>query len=192
MKKEQLEQCIHMYGKDIYSFCRYLTCDIQEADELYQDTFLKAVELEKEIDFAGNPKSYFLSIAVRIWKNKRRKLAWRKRIAEMITFADGWQATSEAASEEEERAFYQEEGAYGSSPETMLLLQEQTEIVRRQVEALPEKQRTVVLLYYMEELTIKEISAVLKIPEGTVKSRLYEARKQLKKKLEVVLNEEIG
>ena len=46
MEKRELEACINEYGKDIYSFCRHLACHRQEAEDLYQDTFLKAVELE--------------------------------------------------------------------------------------------------------------------------------------------------
>ena len=49
--------------------------------------------------------------------------------------------------------------------------------------------RIVVLLYYMEGLTVAQIAAAVKIPEGTVKSRLYHARKILEKELEVVLYE---
>ena len=55
--------------------------------------------------------------------------------------------------------------------------------------ALPHRYRIVVLLYYMEGLTVAQIAAAVKIPEGTVKSRLYHARKILEKELEVVLYE---
>ena len=46
-----------------------------------------------------------------------------------------------------------------------------------------------ILLFYMEELSVSEIASVLTIPSGTVKSRLYQARKILKKELEVILDE---
>lgn len=49
--------------------------------------------------------------------------------------------------------------------------------LRALVAELPEKMRTVVLMYYMEEMTVEEISRLLKLPTGTVKSRLYHARK---------------
>ena len=57
MDVRQLEQCIQEYGKDIYAFCSQLTRNRQEAEELYQDTFLKAMELVKQIDSKKNPKS---------------------------------------------------------------------------------------------------------------------------------------
>ena len=75
MNEIQLEQCIKEYGKDIYAFCSQLTRNLQETEDLYQDTFLKAVELGARIDFEQNPRSYLVSIALRIWKNRRRKYA---------------------------------------------------------------------------------------------------------------------
>lgn len=57
-----------------------MTRSREEANDLYQDTFLKLMELGEELDDERNPKSYLLSIAVHIWKNRRRKYAWRQRI----------------------------------------------------------------------------------------------------------------
>ena len=45
MNKLQLEQCVRDYGKEIYTFCFHLTGSVSEAEELYQDTFLKAMEI---------------------------------------------------------------------------------------------------------------------------------------------------
>ena len=81
MTHVEMEQFIAEYGADIYSFCCCLTGNRQEADDLYQETFLRAVEKQKHLDMAGNPKSYLLSTAVYLWKNHRRKAGWRKRIA---------------------------------------------------------------------------------------------------------------
>ncbi|MES0340626.1 MAG: sigma-70 family RNA polymerase sigma factor, partial [Anaerolineales bacterium] len=49
--------------------------------------------------------------------------------------------------------------------------------------ALPVQQRMVVVLYYINDLSLKEISEILEIPVGTVKSRLHYARRVLKKQL---------
>lgn len=50
---------------------------------------------------------------------------------------------------------------------------------------LPEKYQVLLYLYYTAELSVEEISRCVKIPSGTVKSRLHQARTQLKKQLEV-------
>ncbi len=174
MTKQELEMCINAYGKDIYSFCKHLACYQQEADDLYQDTFLKALELKEKIDYENNPKSYLLSIALRIWKNRKRKFAWRKRIADVQPMVD------------------ERDVLVGDSQELFLedkiIGKEKNDIVRAAVNRLPDKLKVVVLLYYMEELSTAQIAEVIKIPAGTVLSRLYQARKRLRKELEDVLD----
>ncbi|MDE7311852.1 MAG: RNA polymerase sigma factor [Eubacterium sp.] len=175
MTKAELAQCIQAYGTDIYSFCTYLTGSKQEAEDLYQDTFLKAVEMHDKIKAGQNPKSYLLAVAVRIWKNKRRKFAWRKRIADMQAFTEGQEAESS--------------GGVEQSAEAQYLRREEAQAVRAAVATLPQRYRMAVLLFYMESLSVAQIASVMQIPEGTVKSRLYHARRILEKELEVVLNE---
>lgn len=179
MNKIQLEQCIRDYGKDLYSFCRYLTGNVQEAEDLYQDTFLKAVELREGIDYENNPKSYFASVALHLWNNKKRKYAWRMRIA-------GMERLVEETAEDEKTVACEK---LVSPVEEGVVQKEEKMLVRKAVGELEEKYRVPVYLYYTMQLSVGEISRILKIPEGTVKTRLHKARKLLKKKLEVVLDE---
>lgn len=174
MTEQELEMCISQYGKDIYSFCKYLTGDSQEAEDLYQDTFLKVVELKEKIDYEQNPKSYLLSIALRIWKNRRRKLAWRKRIADIQPIIDEKDVDTS--------------GPAVLSLEDKLVRDEIRDAVRITVNRLPVKLKIVVLLFYMEDLSTAQVAEILKIPPGTVLSRLHQARKVLKKDLEDVLD----
>ena len=174
MTKQELETCINDYGKDIYSFCKHLTNNLLEADDLYQDTFLTVIELKEKIEYSNNPKSYLLSIALRLWKNKKRKFAWRKRIADVQFTAD-------------ERYIDMGESAE-LSLEERITMKEKDEYIRTAVNRLPEKLKIVVLLFYMEDLQAVQIAETMKIPIGTVLSRLHRARKILKKELEDVLN----
>ncbi len=182
MTKTELETCVFSYGKEIYSFCRSLTRNLQEADDLYQDTFVKALELLGEIDCGNNPKSYLLSVAFKLWKNKKRKYAWRNRIATMLSFSDELDLDAMKAP--------------APSPEHTLLKSEESDLVREAVCRLPEKYKLPILLFYMEDLPMAQIAFVLKIPVGTVKSRLHHAKKllakELEKELEVVWNENYG
>ncbi len=173
MTKQELTECIDTYGRDIYSFCRHLTGNVQEAEELYQDTWLKTVELLESIDSTGNVKSYCLSVAMRIWKNKKRKFAWRKRIAGTQDYLD------------EEGLEYISDGRPAS--EEQILVKERDRLVWSAVGELPEKLKTVILLYYMEDMGISQIAEMAGVPVGTIKSRLYQARKLLERKLEGVL-----
>lgn len=174
MTKQELEMCVNEYGRDIYSFCKHLTNNLPEADDLYQDTFLTATGLMDKIDYGNNPKSYLLSIALRIWKNKKRKYAWRKRIADMRSMADERDVSPGESTE--------------LSPEERIVGKERDESIRMAVNRLPEKLRIAVLLFYMEDLPTAQIARVMKIPAGTVLSRLHQARKILRKELEDILN----
>lgn len=172
MKQSEIEMCIAEYGKDLYSFCCYLTYSKMEADDLYQDTFVKVIELGK-IDVSNNPKSYLLSIAVRLWKNRKRKLERRRRAL-----------VSDTMEELEQEGRLQTKK---TSPEQEMIQKEQKENVQHAVSGLPDKLRIVALLYYMEDRKVTEISEILRVPQGTVKSRLHKARKILREKLEDVV-----
>ncbi len=175
MKLETLEACIRDYGRDIYSFCLYLTRSRQEADDLYQDTFLKILEVREQLDFTKNPKSYLLSVAVHIWSNRKRKLAWRQKI------------TGPAISSEEVvTGIPSREKAL----EDQLITKEEQELVQRAVRKLPEKYRLPIILFYMEGLHLGEIARILEMPQGTVKTRLYRAKGLLQKELEGILDEQ--
>ncbi len=168
MNITELEKCIETYGNDIYAFCMHLAYSQQEAEELYQDTFLKAMELLGSIEAGNNPKSYLLSITIRLWKNQKRKYAWRKRIA-------GFSSLEEETKETELLSGY--------SLEEEVLKKEQIRQLRQAVKKLDYKYRIPVYLYYMEEMPIDSIARILKLPKGTIKSRLYKAREILKKQL---------
>lgn len=75
------------------------------------------------------------------------------------------------------------------SPHKLLEEAEQANMVRAAVAALPLSQRLVVILYYVSDLSIDEISEILEIPAGTVKSRLYYARSSLREMLEATHEE---
>lgn len=166
MTIKDLENCIEEYGDDIYSFCLHLTLNKELAEDLYQDTFLTAVEKVESIDGLGSVKSYLLGICTNIWKNRKRKWAWRNRIAPSTELFVG--GNGEAVYEDEDR----------------VLKKESSKILRTAIDNLSEKYKTIVLLFYMEELSYEEIAKIVHIPVGTVKSRLSSAKKKLRLEVE--------
>lgn len=201
MHMSDLENCIELYGRDIYSFCCCLTRSRQEADDLYQDTFLTAVEIIERLDTEGNPKSALLSVAVNHWRNRCRKLSKRQLITgpmvslELLreasrfhTSAGAWEDSRSAFSAAD--AFSGGELASGlTGPLDEVIAREEAQTVRQAVASLPNRYRLPVLLFYMEDMKIPEIAAILQIPQGTVKSRLHKAKKLLAQKLKEVLDE---
>lgn len=169
MTIQELEQVIALHGNEIYSFCRSLTGNKILADELYQDSFCKVMEQLDRLQADGNIKSYLLSVALRLWRNQKRKSAWRNRIAPMEGL---WEETVKDGQEGSEDVLQE------------VLRQERCQAVRQAVSLLKDRYKIPVLLYYMEEMSVSQIAKIMGIPPGTVKSRLHKARKQLESELE--------
>ena len=129
------------------------------------------LKLEK-IKIESNPKSYLMTIAVHLWKNKKRKTARRNRL---ICFESV-----------EQRAEEGEEAVDGRNPlpEERMIASEEQRMVRECVRALKEIYRIPVCLHYISQLSTKEIAGILKVPEGTVRRRIFIGRKQIKERLE--------
>ena len=168
MNKQLLEHYIEAYGTDIYSFCIRLTQNRELAEELYQDTFLAMCEKEDWKE-EGNVKSYLLGITIKLWQNRKRKFAWRKRIAAEIPLSK----------EQGLEAFSADENL-----EQHMVSKEEQEAVWKAVYKLPEQLRIVILLYYMEDFKVAEIAEKLSLSMSNVKSKLMRARRYLKQELE--------
>ena len=151
------------YSDSVYRFCRSLTYSREDADDLFQETFLRAFEQLSKISVSDNPQGFLFSTSVYVWKSWKRKYARRNRLAPVLPLDEA--VASEANMEND------------------FMAQEETRIVRELVEALPEKFKIPVILYYTIEMNVSDIALTLKLPAGTVKSRLFKARKLIKKGL---------
>lgn len=173
MTAEEIEQYIKEYGDDIFRFCCFLTGDRSKAQDLYQDTFLKAMEIEKSIA-QEDAKKFLCGIAANLWKNQWRKEKRRQKIIAPVEFNGDYM--SDQTIEQK------------MSPSTDVLdayvNKETSRLVRRIVNELPEKYRIMVLLHYGADLTATEIAQQLHINRGTVTSGLLRARQRIKKGLE--------
>lgn len=167
MKQEELEFYINTYGRDLYSFCCCVTHSRQEADDLYQDTFLKMCE--QELTIKTNPKSFLMGVALNLYRNYKRKMSVRQRIAGISASLDDYVESIPME---------------GLLTEDMIISKEECQIVQETVRKLPDKYRLVILLFYMEELSQAEIAKMLRISESAVKTRIHRAKKILRGKLE--------
>ncbi len=168
MTLEDIELLIDDHGKSIYSFCMKLTLNKEDTEDLYQQTFLKALELRDKIDKNNNPKSFLISIAINLWKNSKRKYARHNRIAPLI-YVDNPESLDIADSTNVENR------AINNELESELITA---------VNNLKDKFRIPLLMHYNGDLSIEEIASALKIPKGTVKSRLHNGRLIIKNELE--------
>lgn len=171
MTCQEFTKLIEDEGRSVYSFCCQLTGNRDDADDLYQETMLKAMERHIRIDRRlGSPRSFLMGIAVKSWKNREKMHARRQRIAPEERIED-------------ERIFGEIPDT-GRSPEDECISRDLCRFVRMETAALKEKYRIPVFLFYSAGMTVEEIAETLHIPKGTVKSRLYTARTIIGKKLE--------
>lgn len=166
MNFTDIDSFVDEFGKPLYQFCLKLTGRRADADDLYQETFVKVVERFQDIDMNSNPKSYLLSIAVFTWKSKCRRFARRQKIAPVSIFDEDF------------------EQADGFHLENQVIANEQAKLVTHAVNGLDDKFRIPLYLFYTAELPLADIADILDIPLGTAKSRLHKARILLKKRLE--------
>ena len=175
MNNDEFEWFVLKFGKDILRFCRMTAGDVENGDELYQDTMLKLLEKKKRLDSVQNTKSYALSTSIYLWKNKKKKYANRMRLVPMDSMEEMSDESCEISVQDNE-----------VSPEHIVLQQNEIDMIQELVASLPEKYRIPVYLHYSADMQIREISEILELPEGTVKSRMRKAKKQLKEKLEAI------
>jgi len=161
-----LSELADKYGDSVFRFCKSLTYSKEDAEDLFQETFLKIFEQPIKIKNSENPRNFLFSVALYTWKNWKRKYARHKKLAPTEPFDENiYNIASETNTEEDFAA------------------SEEIRIVRKLVGELPEKFKIPVALYYSAEMGIKEIAETLQIPEGTVKTRLFKARKIIEKGL---------
>jgi len=157
-------QLVSKYSDSVYRFCLSLVYRREDADDLFQDTYLHAFSSIEKINRSKNPQGFLLSIAASLWKSRKRKFARRNRLAPET----GWDDACEPDKE---------------SMEEQVLAKEEILVVRKIVSTLPDKMRIPIIMYYTAGMTVADIAEALKLPVGTVKSHLYRARDMIKKGL---------
>lgn len=140
-----------------------ITGDRSYSEDVVQDTFVKVYLHCRELKNDSGFKAWMMQILVRTAYKCGRKKSRELPDDEAVQKADT-----------------------GRSPSSLeqVIMQEEAQAIARAVRTLPVKQRSVVVLYYYQQYQINEIAQMLGCLEGTVKSRLHTARKQLKKALE--------
>jgi RNA polymerase sigma-70 factor (ECF subfamily) len=155
----QFDQLVKKYQTPVFKVIYKIVEDYEDAAEILQDVFVKAYESLSQY----NPEYKFFSWIYRIAINKALLYVKRKKVAVPAEIL-----CCEAEEDLEETVFCE---------------QRDSEITKA-VNRLDEKYRKVILLKYYAGLSYAQIAEVLLLPEKTVKSRLFDARRILQKSLE--------
>jgi RNA polymerase sigma-70 factor, ECF subfamily len=146
----------------LYNFAHWLTQDRQEAEDLVQETYAKALKGFRSFQQGTNFRAWMYQILRNTFLTSRTGLK------------------SSMAIPLESEGEGQNLITFGDTPESILLQRSDRELVQNALVRLPVAYREVLLLCEFEEMSYQEISATLAIPMGTVMSRLSRARRALR------------
>ena len=154
-------EIVDRYRSAVYGLCYHKMGNFEDAEELAQDTFVKAYLSLKQLQDATKLAPWLYKIAVNLCKMRQR--------------AQGEKNVSldDAESQEDISPSVQEQ----------LEAKELHSLVRKALSQISEKSRLVMTLFYLDNYSYKEIAPFLGISVQTVKSRLHEAKKQLRREL---------
>ncbi len=155
-----IQDAAERYQDSIFRAAFFLCKNRQDAEDIYQETFLAYYSSDMEFDSEEHIRAWLLRTAMNKAKNILRQF---------------WRRNSEPLSEFYEIAD-EEPAEYEELLETVL--------------SLPARCRAVIHLYYYEDCSVKDIARILGIQENTVKSQLHRGRTLLKEKLQENWNDE--
>lgn len=156
-----IDQYINQYGKRLYGLCLTLCANSTEADDLYQDTWIKVIKNISQYDITKEFEPWLTQICINIYRNTLRRIV-------RSPIFNGF------SSNEEKEAVI--ESVSSVQPEDYSALHEA-------IDGLPEKLRVTIILFYFRDMDLTSTAQLLGIPVGTVKSRLSKSKKLLKEAL---------
>jgi RNA polymerase sigma-70 factor (ECF subfamily) len=170
---QAFETLILRYQRQIFNLIFQMTRNTEVVEDIGQDVFVAAFRAIKEFRSKSSFFTWIYRIAINHCKNY---LASSNRAKE---FEQRYQNTHYADGDDER---------HERTPQSSLLAKEFVEQMEQAIQALPEDQRTVLVLCEFEGLSYQEIAGMLECPVGTVRSRLSRARMALQDMLGEHLN----
>jgi RNA polymerase sigma-70 factor (ECF subfamily) len=161
------------YKSKVYNYIFRMVHHALDAEDLTQETFLRAYLSIRSFQSRASLNTWLFRIATNLCIDYSRK----NRKAQSLTSSLSMEGDGDEGETERDIP------DVAFDPQRMLLNKELGLMLNRALSELPEKLRTVVLLYDIEGLPYDEISAIVGCPLGTVKSRLFNARSALREKL---------
>lgn len=147
----------------LYYFYRMLGNCREKSQDFLQDVFVKILEKPELFNAEKKFSTWIFSVAHNMCKNEYRRLAVRSN-----TFH---------SHDMEQYAYIVDSDSHESQISANQIFEE--------IDSLGENEKAAFLLYYREDFSLQEIGKVLSIPEGTVKSKLFYARKKLMARLKI-------
>lgn len=162
---------VDTYKDDLYNLCFRLTFNHYDADDLFQQTWIKATKNASRFENKAF-KSWLFKICVNQYRDNYRQISRRKKLMK-----DDFATTSA-------KDYVMMVSGSGESVEEQVEKKHIQALLISNIDKLPEKHKVPIILYYYQQMKYAEIASILKVPEGTVKSRINTAKKKLKSVME--------
>lgn len=162
--EKAFEQIFYRYQEKVYNVAYRMTGNRETAEDMTQEVFLRLFQKIRKFKGKSSFSTWLYRLTVNLCLDHLRK-------------RDAHPA--ESLDDIEEEAL-----VYGKTPEDDLILKERREAVQRIINSLPDRLRAIIILREMEGLSYKELAEAMNCSMGRVKSLLYEARMELKRRIE--------
>jgi len=165
------DSLVKRYRPRIFRFLLASLRDRDSAENLTQDCFVRAYRAREQFRGTANIGTWLMQIAANLLRDHQssnRLKFWRRALTSSVELADlrDWVPDRHG------------------SPEALALAKEQVQAMWKAVARLSERQRTVFLLRFVEDLDLLEIAAITGLKEGTVKTHLFRALQTVRARLE--------
>ena len=171
---EAFDTLVNRYGGHVYGLLLRITNDPEEASDLTQDTFLRALKGIGKFRGESGIRTWLFRIAINQSRNRFRW--WKRRKKDKTVSID-------ARVGDTEMAYSDGISDTAPSPEDDVIGKERHQRLLDAINELPETYKEAVVLCDVEGLSYEEISTVLEISMGTVKSRIARGRSELRSRL---------
>ncbi|CAM3083568.1 RNA polymerase sigma factor SigW [Paenibacillus lupini] len=164
-------ELVGLYQDKLFHMAYRMLYNRQEAEDVVQETFLRVYKNLERYDESLKFSTWIYRIATNLCIDRLRKRKPSYSLDAESTDHEGLDGYSMIPSD-------------NRTPESELLLTETQRIIHESIDSLPPKYKTIMMLRYIQEMSLQEISDVLDMPVTTIKTRVHRGREFLRKKLE--------
>ncbi|KXH80841.1 RNA polymerase sigma factor SigW [Sporosarcina sp. HYO08] len=168
--QDAFEEIVTLFQHRLYHLCYRMLGNAQEAEDIAQEAFVRAYMNIHSFDQKRKFSTWIYRIATNLCIDRIRKKKPDYYLDAEVPGTEGLDMYSQLA-------------AAGELPEDEVVKMETQERIQYEINRLPDKYRSVIILRYIEELPLQEIADVLEMPLGTVKTRVHRGREALRKQI---------
>lgn len=168
--QEAFAEIVELFKDKVYQISYRLTGNVHEAQDIAQEAFLRAYTNIDRYDIDRKFSTWLFRITTNVAIDRLRKKKPDFYLQDEVKGMSGMTLESQFSTDEQ-------------LPEDQVITREMQNWVQDEINKLPVKYRTAIILKYIEDLSINEISEILNMPASTVKTRIHRGREALRKRM---------